>query len=150
MVKISSVNIYIETDKNSAKKQKRAFGTIVEFVLKDDREAYSGICGACIATGNQLALIALIRGLEKLNRACTVTVHMENRYVTESIRLGRVQAWAESGWKTVKGKPIANADEWQRLYELMQIHEIRIADVVLHPYRDKLMEKIEEKLNSQK
>ena len=145
VIEIFNVNIYIELDSNSAKMQKRAFGTMVEFVLKDGRKEKRTVQGVDIATGNQISVMALIEGLEILTKSCNVTVHMENRYVSESIRLGRVKQWAKQGWKTVKGQPIANSEQWQQLYKLLQKHQVKMADMVQHPYREEL-EKIYSKL----
>ena len=141
VIEIFNVNIYIELDDNSAKRQKRAFGVMVEFVLKDGTKEIRDVCGVDMATGNQIAVMALTEGLGILTKSCSVTVHMENRYVSESIRTGRVKQWADSEWKTVKGKPIANVEEWQQLYSLLQKHRVMIADVVRHSYREKLEEK---------
>lgn len=139
MKKTFKVNIYIETDTAGVRKQYRGYGAIVEFVLKngdpETRETY----GLEEATGNQIALIALIEALKILTKPCNITVYMENKYVSENICKGRIYEWLANGWKTVRNEPIANMNEWKELLQLIEGHELIFAYAKEHSYK-KLMQ----------
>lgn len=132
------VNVYIATDKSGVKNQHRAYVSIVEFITKSGepltREAY----GVEKATGNRIMLIALNSALCILTKPCEVTVYMDCPYVTETIRQGRVYEWISNGWKTIKGEPIANREEWEKIVRLTERHELVFAAVKKHSYSDRL------------
>ena len=132
------VNVYIATDKSGVKNQHRAYASIVEFITKSGepltREAY----GVEKATGNRIMLIALNSALCILTKPCEVTVYMNCPYVTETIRKGRVYEWISNGWKTIKGEPIANREEWEKIVRLTERHELVFVAVKKHSYSDRL------------
>ncbi len=83
-------------------------------------------------------LIALNSALCILTKPCEVTVYMDCPYVTETIRKGRVYEWISNGWKTIKGEPIANREEWEKIVRLTERHELVFAAVKKHSYSDRL------------
>ena len=136
------VNIYIETDTGGLRKQYRGYGAIVEFVLKngdpETREAY----GLEEATGNQIVMLALIEALKILTKPCSITVYVDNKYLSENILRGRVYEWASNGWKTVRNEPIANMNEWKELISLLKGHEVKFANSKEHSYRKVMQSEI--------
>lgn len=132
------VNVYIATDKSGVKSQHRAYASIVEFITRSGepltREAY----GVEKATGNRIMLVALITALCILTKPCEVTVYMDCPYVTETIRKGRVYEWLSNGWKTIRGEPIANREEWEKIVRLIERHELAFAAAKKHAYTDRL------------
>lgn len=138
MREIFKVNIYIETDAPGVKKQYRTYGVIVEFLLKNGQPETRDTYGTEEATANHIMLLALIDALEILTKPCDITIYMENKYVSESIRQGRQYEWLANGWKTVRNEPIANAEEWRRLIELLEGHEVTFAYAQTHSYKERL------------
>lgn len=132
------VNIYIETDGGGVKKQYRTYAAIVEFITKDSKIMTREVCGTENATGNRIMLLALAAALNILTKPCEVTVYMDCQYVTESIRRGRMQEWLSNGWKTIRGEPIANCEEWKKIIKLIKRHQIAFAAVKTHSYKDRL------------
>jgi ribonuclease HI len=65
-------------------------------------------------TNNRMELMAVISGLEALTRPCAVTVRSDSKYVLDGIS-GWIHGWKKRGWRKADGKPVLNADLWQRL-----------------------------------
>jgi len=66
---------------------------------------------------------AAIVGLQTLKTKCKVTVYSDSQLLVDSINQGWAQKWQKKGWK--KGKKwVINADLWQELLNLCEMHEI--------------------------
>lgn len=77
-------------------------------------------------TNNQMELVSVIRGLEALNRPCRVRLITDSQYVANGISVWMAN-WKANGWRRKEGKrfkPVKNAELWQRLDELLQIHDV--------------------------
>lgn len=136
------VSIYIETDGNDAKKRYRTYAAIVEFVTKHNETITRGACGTENATLNRIMLLALTASLRILNKPCEVTVFMDCPYVTETIRQGRMYEWLAGGWLTMRGEPVANREEWEKVTKLVKRHELIFAPVREHSYSGVLRNEI--------
>jgi len=65
-------------------------------------------------TNNRMELMAAIRALEALKRACEVTLVTDSQYVKNGITEW-LPNWKRRGWKTADRKPVKNRDLWQQL-----------------------------------
>lgn len=74
-------------------------------------------------TNNRMELTAAIAALEALKRRSTVEFHTDSEYLRKGITKW-IENWIARDWKDKKGKPIPNADLWQRLWPLVQQHDI--------------------------
>lgn len=79
--------------------------------------------GEAHTTNNRMELMAAIRGLESLKRSCKVDLYTDSQYVRKGITEW-IHGWKRNGWKTASKKDVKNRDLWQRLDELMQIHQV--------------------------
>lgn len=79
--------------------------------------------GEAHTTNNRMELTAVIEVLASLKRSCTVTIHTDSQYVRNGITEW-IHNWKRRGWKTADGKPVKNADLWQRLDALRNLHEV--------------------------
>ncbi|MFM1880146.1 MAG: Ribonuclease [Pseudomonadota bacterium] len=83
-----------------------------------------GLCGGELqTTNNRMELMAVIEGLNALNRACRVRLFTDSQYVKNGIE-SWMAGWKQKGWKTSAGKPVANQDLWQRLDAARGRHEV--------------------------
>lgn len=73
-------------------------------------------------TNNRMELTAAIAALEALRRPSQVEFYTDSEYVRLGITKW-IDGWREKDWQR-KGKPIPNADLWQTLATLAEIHEI--------------------------
>lgn len=101
------------------------FGTIIQFVDSQGvlhEKEYSA--GYKKTTNNRMELMAVIVGLEALNRPCHVEVFSDSKYVTDAFNANWVEGWIKKNWKNSTGKPVKNPDLWKRLIKAMEPHEV--------------------------
>lgn len=75
-------------------------------------------------TNNRMELTAAIRGLEALQRPCTVDLTTDSQYLRKGVTEWMPQ-WKRRGWRTASNKPVANRDLWEELDALLQRHHVR-------------------------
>jgi ribonuclease HI len=80
--------------------------------------------GERATTNNRMELTAVIRGLEALKRASSVTIHTDSRYVMDGLTQW-MPRWKKNGWKTADKKPVKNEDLWRELDALCAKHDIK-------------------------
>lgn len=83
-------------------------------------------------TNNRMELTAVIQALAALNETCDVTLTSDSKYVIDSIQKGWARAWKHNGWRKADKKPALNADLWDRLLTLLDIHTVRFVWVHGH------------------
>jgi len=74
-------------------------------------------------TNNRMELMAVIEGLESLNRVSTVDLYSDSQYVVNGLRQW-MDGWKARGWKRGRNQPVLNVDLWKKLDELRQTHDI--------------------------
>jgi ribonuclease HI len=85
-----------------------------------ERELFGGEANT---TNNRMELLAVIKALESLSRACQVQVYTDSQYVQKGIGEW-IAGWKRRGWKTADKKPVKNEDLWRRLDELAGRHRV--------------------------
>ena len=75
-------------------------------------------------TNNRMELMAVIAGLEALNRPCTVEVYSDSQYVVNAFNQHWVDSWLKKGWKRGKNEPVKNVDLWKRLLTAREKHSV--------------------------
>lgn len=74
-------------------------------------------------TNNRMELTAVIEGLRALTRRSTVELHVDSTYVMKGMTEW-IHGWKRNGWRTAAKKPVANAELWQELDELIAGHDV--------------------------
>ncbi len=79
--------------------------------------------GEASTTNNRMELMAAIKGLQALNRSCTVKLTTDSEYVKKGITewLGN---WKARGWRTSANKAVKNQDLWEILDKEVQRHQV--------------------------
>lgn len=101
------------------------FGTILEYVDPKGqvhKREYSQ--GYVKTTNNRMELMAVITGLEALNRPCDVTVYSDSQYVVNAFNQHWIDGWLKKGWKRGKNEPVKNTDLWKRLLKAKESHNV--------------------------
>lgn len=101
------------------------FGTILEYVDPKGqlhKREYSQ--GYVKTTNNRMELMAVITGLEALNRSCDVTVYSDSQYVVNAFNQHWIEGWLKKGWKRGKNEPVKNTDLWKRLLKAKEPHNV--------------------------
>lgn len=94
------------------------------------RKEISG--GEAATTNNRMELTAVIEGLSALKEPCDVTLTSDSKYVLDAIEKGWARSWKRNGWRKADKKPALNADLWDRLLTLLDIHTVRLVWVRGH------------------
>lgn len=74
-------------------------------------------------TNNRMELLAAIKGLEALKRACTVDLYTDSQYVRQGMTLW-MKNWKKNNWINSKKEPVKNSDLWQELDKLAGFHAV--------------------------
>ncbi|MDH3715246.1 MAG: ribonuclease HI [Gammaproteobacteria bacterium] len=74
-------------------------------------------------TNNRMEMMAAIRGLETLRRACAVTITTDSLYLKNGVTEW-LSGWKARGWRTAARKPVKNMDLWQRLDAALARHQV--------------------------
>lgn len=77
-------------------------------------------------TNNRMELTAAIMGLSALKEPCRVRLVTDSKYVADGITKGWADAWKKNGWRKADKKPALNPDLWDKLLELIDIHNVTI------------------------
>lgn len=88
---------------------------------QDKERELSG--GEPITTNNRMELMAVIQGLNALNKPCNVTIFTDSQYVKNGIEQW-IHQWKARGWRTSAGKPVANQDLWLLLEQALARHSV--------------------------
>ena len=71
-----------------------------------------------------MELLAAIRALETLKRACDVIIITDSKYVKQGITEW-IGLWKRREWQTTAKRPVKNKELWQTLDSLCQFHKVR-------------------------
>lgn len=104
------------------------YGVILDF--EGTRKELSA--GYRLTTNNRMEILAVIVGLEALRGPCKVVVYTDSRYVADSISLGWAKKWRSKGWMRTATEKASNADLWQRVLDLCDMHEVSVRWVKGH------------------
>ncbi len=80
--------------------------------------------GYRFTTNNRMELLAVIAGLEALNKPCRVTVFSDSKYVVDSMTRGSASRWRSQGWMRTQKHKAKNCDLWKRLLAVCERHEV--------------------------
>ena len=108
------------------------YGVILKYGTKEKELSQ----GFRLTTNNRMELMAVIVGLETLNRNdLEVVVYSDSKYVVESIEKKWVFGWQKKGFKDKK-----NPDLWRRFLEIYPKHKVKMKWIKGHndhPYNER-------------
>ena len=88
-------------------------------------------CGYIKTTNSRMELMAVIAGLEALNRPCEAEVISDSKYVTDAFNKHWIDGWLKKNWKGASG-PVKNVDLWKRLLKAAAPHTVTFTWVKGH------------------
>ena len=101
------------------------YGSVLEYVDPKGKLHVKELSrGYVRTTNNRMELMAVIAGLEVLNRPCTVEVYSDSQYVVNAFNQHWVDSWIKKGWKRGKNEPVKNIDLWKRLLQAKEPHNV--------------------------
>ena len=101
------------------------YGTVLEFIdSKGQLHTKELSCGYKKTTNNRMELMAVIAGLEALNRPCEIELYSDSKYVVYAFNQHWIDGWLKKGWKRGKNEPVKNVYLWKRLLKAKEPHQI--------------------------
>lgn len=127
------VTIYTDGSARSNPTGPGGYGTVLHYVdQKGELHVKEMSAGYKQTTNNRMELMAVIAGLEALNRPCEVEIVSDSKYVTDAFNQHWIENWIKNGWKTSSKKPVLNVDLWKRLLMAMEQHQVTFTWVKGH------------------
>lgn len=118
--KITEVSIYTD-GACSGNPGPGGYGVIL--LSGPNRKELSG--GEAETTNNRMELLAVIVGLSALKRRCAVTLYSDSKYVVDMVEQGWLARWRANGWKRNQTEAAKNVDLLERLWKLLQAHQVK-------------------------
>ncbi len=101
------------------------YGTVLEYTdragMLHTKELSQGYVKT---TNNRMELMAVIAGLEALNRPCEVEIFSDSKYVVDAFNQHWIEGWIKKDWNRGKSGPVKNIDLWKRLLSAKQRHQV--------------------------
>lgn len=96
------------------------YGIVLKYgdVIREISQGYK------LTTNNRMELLGVIIALEHLREDCNVNLYSDSKYVVDAINLGWAKKWKENNWMRNKKEKALNTDLWERLFVLLQKHNV--------------------------
>ena len=108
------------------------YGAILQYVDQKGMLHEKELSGGYVkTTNNRMELMAVIAGLEALNRPCQVDLYSDSKYLVDAFNQHWIDAWLKKNWKGASG-PVKNVDLWKRLLKAAEQHKITFTWVKGH------------------
>lgn len=104
------------------------YGAILRYGSRE-RELSQGFAQT---TNNRMELSGAIEALKLLKEPCQVTLYSDSQYLSNGINKGWAEKWRANGWMRNKKEPALNADLWEELLRLCEIHQVKIVWIKGH------------------
>lgn len=104
------------------------YGAIL--IYKGIEKEISG--GELDTTNNKMEIMAVLKGLEYLKEPCDVTIYSDSAYVVNTIEKGWIYSWKKNNWIKSDKSKVKNIELWEKLLELMEIHNVTFVKVKGH------------------
>ncbi len=88
--------------------------------------------GEPATTNNRMELMGVISALSALKYPCDVVLTTDSKYVVDSVTKGWARGWKAKGWVKSDKKPALNVDLWERLLDLLDVHNVKFVWVKGH------------------
>lgn len=101
------------------------YGCVLHYVdAKGELHTKEMSAGYQKTTNNRMEMMAVIAGLEALNKPCQVEVISDSKYITDAFNQHWLENWIKKGWKRGKNEEVKNIDLWKRLLKAMNSHQV--------------------------
>ncbi len=109
------------------------YGTVLQYIdSKGELHEREYSAGYKKTTNNRMELMAVIIGLEALNRPCEVEIISDSKYVTDAFNQHWVDGWLKRNWKGSSNNSVKNVDLWKRLLKAKAPHQVKFTWVKGH------------------
>ena len=93
-------------------------------------------------TAHKSILLALAAALKRIRQESYLVIYTDSNYVAVNTK-GRLAKWKKNGWKTARGEPVKNQEEWQEIDWLIKPHSFEFVVNSRHSYYQWMKEESE-------
>jgi ribonuclease HI len=125
IVAMMKVSLYTDGSARGNPDGPGGYGAILQYTDPSGKlheREYSA--GYVKTTNNRMELMAVIAGLEALNRPCEVEVFSDSAYVIKAFTEHWLDNWQKKNWMRGKNDPVKNVDLWKRLLNAKEPHDV--------------------------
>ena len=146
--RMKEVNIYIGS-RGSTTKLSGAYVAVIETQVstnqgKKTEPATLTIKEDIEGTNNEAELIALAKALGRMRKPCILHIYTESDYLAAGFEQGWIEKWTANDWKTSKGEPVRNADEWKKIAEKIKAHDVSWHVKTEHGFRSWIAREVDQ------
>lgn len=125
-----TADLYISISRKSPKPGKGFYIFILEGTKADGTKAASRAYRREFIeiTPHQLELHAIVDGLKRFRRPCTVNIHSDHGWFKTVRERGWFEKWQQAAW-IVNGKPAAGAELYQEIFMLETVCGMEIGEL---------------------
>lgn len=131
---MKEVNIYVKCSNKSTRKRDGYIAYVLELITSKKPATLHNFEKVEQMTTNKAEIVAIIKALKRMTEKCSITIYTDSLYVKNSLVNKWVDGWQRKNWVNGKGEPIANAEEWQELLELLKVHQYALVHGFKHEY----------------
>lgn len=114
------IHIYLATTAKAPRNQRAYAGYVLEYDTAGGPLTLSDFKELVDVTRNQADLLALIEALRHLkNRGMRLQIYTDSDHIASAFEKGWIENWVRAGWKTAKGAPVKNKEEWIEVLRLL-------------------------------
>ena len=130
---MSKVQIYTDGSARGNPDGPGGYGAVLHFTdSKGQLHEKELSAGYKKTTNNRMELMAVIVGLEALNRPCQVELYSDSKYVVDAFNQHWIDSWVKKNWINSQKKPVKNPDLWKRLLKAKEPHQVKFIWVKGH------------------
>lgn len=110
------------------------YGVVLEFLDGKGRIHIKELSGGYrTTTNNRMELMAVLKGLEAMDKPCHVKIYSDSQYIVNAFNQGWLTSWIANGWTRGKKKePVKNEDLWKSILEHSKRHQVELIWVKGH------------------
>ncbi|MBQ4315993.1 MAG: ribonuclease HI [Oscillospiraceae bacterium] len=80
--------------------------------------------GEADTTNNRMELTGVISALSALREPCSISLYTDSKYIVDGINQGWAKKWRQNNWMRNKKEKALNPDLWEKLLNLLDIHDV--------------------------
>lgn len=121
---MQDVNLYLRTSYKGVKSSDGWWNSILEYQT-DKGPVTLTLDGREHGTSNRIALIGLLKALERIRKPCALGIYADCRHIEQGINQ-YLEQWKKVDWATVKGEPVKNDDLWKQIDKKIAPHLVKV------------------------
>ncbi len=143
-MELKEVNLYIDTSIRGPKRKVGAYGYVLEYNAaagpvtrtKVEKTEYE-------TTEHQSLCRALLEAIKRINTQCRLNIYTESDYISSVFSNHWLSEWYYNGWQTKKNTPVANAELWEEICEIIRHLDVQVKLKEDHSYKEWLRREVE-------